>query len=109
MDPPDFWAHDAKLYISKRHLVKLGWQSDSQSSKKLKGFLKPPTVLGMVLAPKFSGGRAPCYVDVDVVAKMVILGKREEACAIIGTNICGTHAFSDTRAAPTQTSNAPCI
>ena len=83
MDPPDFWAHDAKLYISKRHLVKLGWQSDSQSSKKLKGFLKPPTVLGMVLAPKFSGGRAPCYVDVDVVAKMVILGKREEACAII--------------------------
>ena len=50
MDPPDFWAHDAKLYISKRHLVKLGWQSDSQSSKKLKGVLKPPTVLGMVLA-----------------------------------------------------------
>ena len=51
--------------------------------KKLEGLLKHPSVLGMVLAPKFSGGRAPSYVDIDVVANMVVVGKREEACAII--------------------------
>ena len=37
MEAPPFWAHNSAPYMANKHLGMLGWETDSQSSKKLKG------------------------------------------------------------------------
>ena len=54
MDLPLVWAHDGTLYMAKKEVVKLGWESDSQSSKKLKGKVLKAGGIGLDL----SGGGA---------------------------------------------------
>ena len=57
--------------MAKRHLVKLGWQSDSQSSKKLgtSGLGVKPSDIGLELS---GGGRAPIFFNVDAVLRIVL-------------------------------------
>ena len=82
MDPPAFWPHNATLYIAKREVVRCGWSSDSQSSKKLQEW-RLPDDLGITLKPQYSGNRKPRWANVDLVRNIVVLGKREEAAAVI--------------------------
>ena len=60
MDPEAFWPHEGVLFMMKREVVKRGWLSDAQSSKKLKGEWKNASTLGMHLPAKYSGSRVPC-------------------------------------------------
>ena len=66
--------------MPKNHCVMLGWETDSQSSKKLKGKVVKASDIGFDLG---SGGRAPMYANVDVVLRVVVASKREEAAAKI--------------------------
>ena len=58
MDPPPFRVHDGALHMAQKEVVKLGQDSDSQSSKKLKGKVLKAGDIGLDLA---GGGRAPGY------------------------------------------------
>ena len=70
MEGPSFWAHNDTLYMAKRHLVVLGCESDSQSTKKLKALtaLVKYSDIGLELS---GGGRAPSYCNVDTVLRIV--------------------------------------
>ena len=50
LDLPPVWAHDGTLHMAKKGLVKLGWETDSQSSKKLKLKVVKPGEIGLDLA-----------------------------------------------------------
>ena len=80
MNLPPFWVHDGALYMAKNELVKLRWESDPQSSKKLKGKVLKAGDIGLDLA---GGGRAPGYAHVDDVQRIVAPSKCEEARRII--------------------------
>ena len=64
MDPEAFWPHEGVLFMMKQEVVKRGWLSDAQSSKKLKGEWKKASTLGMHLSAKYSGAREPKFVFV---------------------------------------------
>ena len=49
MDPEAFWPPEGVLFMMKQEVVKRGWLSDAQSSKKLKGEWKKASTLGMHL------------------------------------------------------------
>ena len=36
MDPPLFWVHSGTLYMAKKELVKLPWESDTQSPRAMR-------------------------------------------------------------------------
>ena len=69
------------LYIAKREIVRRGWSSDSQSSKKLQEW-RLPDDLGITLKPQYSGNRKPRWANVDLVQNIVVLGKCEEAAVV---------------------------
>ena len=50
MDLAPFWAHDGALYMAQKEVVKLGWESDSQNSKQLKGKVVKAGDIGLRLA-----------------------------------------------------------
>ena len=66
--------------MAKKHLVMLGWETDSQSSKKLKRKVVKSSDIGLELS---GGGRAPMYCNVDAVLRIVVASNREEAAAKI--------------------------
>ena len=55
MDPEAFWPHEGVLYMMKQEVVKCGWLSGAQSSKKLRGEWKKASALEMHLTAKYSG------------------------------------------------------
>ena len=63
--------------MMKQEVVKRGWLSDAQSSKKLKGEWKKASTLGMHLSAKYSGAREPKFANVDLILPVVVVGKRE--------------------------------
>ena len=69
--------------MMKQEVVKGGWLSDAQSSKKLKGEWKKASTLGMHLSAKYSGAREPKFANVDLILPVVVVGKREEAARTI--------------------------
>ena len=70
--------------MAKRHLVKLGWESDSQSSKKLGTSGLDALVKPSDISLELSGGaHAPSYCNVDIVLRIVLPAKRTEAAATI--------------------------
>jgi hypothetical protein len=83
MDPEAFWPHEGVLFMMKQEVVKRGWLSDAQSSKKLKGEWKKASTLGMHLSAKYSGAREPKFANVDLILPVVVVGKREEAARTI--------------------------
>ena len=62
MDLPLVWAHDGTLYMAKKEVAKLGWESDSQSSKKLKLKVVKAGYIGLNLG---CGGHALGYAPLD--------------------------------------------
>ena len=69
--------------MAKREVVNRGWLSDAQSSKKLKGWCKRASSLGMRLSAKYSGAREPTSADADIILPAVVFGKYEEAAKTI--------------------------
>ena len=53
--------------MMKQEVVKRGWLSDAQSSKKLKGEWKKASTLGMHLSAKYSGAHEPKFANVDLI------------------------------------------
>ena len=80
MEPPPFWVHDSALYMAKKEVVNLRWESEPHSSKKLKGKVLKAGDIGPDLA---GGGRAPSYAHVDDVQRIGVPSKREGARRII--------------------------
>ena len=69
--------------MMKQEVVKRGWLSDAQPSKKLKGEWKKASTLGMRLPAKYSGARQPKFANVDLILPVVVVGKLEEAARTI--------------------------
>ena len=66
--------------MAKKEPVKVLWESDPQSSKKLKGKVLDAGGIGLDLA---GGGRAPGYAHVDDMRRFVVPSKHEDTRRII--------------------------
>ena len=90
MDPEAFWLHGGVLFVMKQEVVKRGWLSDAQSSKKLKGEWKKVSTLGMHRTAKYSGARLPKFANVDLILPVCpsSLPRFNKHCLKMGNGKC---------------------